>query len=522
MSRTYLLTWEYAGRTWRLADQAVTVPSDDGDLVFGGGLTVGDVSEEAAASGVSSARSLPLTMALPEDVSGLVELGHDITAGAVELSVVEDGEAWEDREVLLLGTLDAPEYGGEGEPLTASLVETSYDDRGLVVPSSAAVRAGVSWSAPDEGVEGEVYPTVMGQPGWYPDASQPRRSGSPGLLVQTTGSTRYLLVADGDCAAVGDTVHVFDSTDELSDDLEVLVTRDDLGRTVSVVDLATSGTLTATAGHEYWVSWDQAGGGWNRGRSGALTGAGDVLLEMLTRSTVEWDRPATEALRARLNAWSVSACIAEAVAPLDWITRELLPLLPVTLVPGPRGLSPVFWDYEATSAAAMDEITVGSDGLSRPGPMRVEGTEEVLTELTLRWALRARTDEYMRVSTWTGDPSRAGEENVTSTATLRQAWARYGLRALELETALLTDAVSANLTLAWLAASRALPRRVLTLDCDRRYTSWRPGRVVLVTDSTLQLERRVALVRSAPRGRTGGQLELVLHHHGTRDLRGAA
>ena len=75
--------------------------------------------------------AIPLELYFPVDVARLVADGHDLWRGTGELSLWIEGRPWEDRVVLIDGSIVDPAYGAEGEPVKFSLEANGFQDSAL-------------------------------------------------------------------------------------------------------------------------------------------------------------------------------------------------------------------------------------------------------------------------------------------------------------------------------------------------------------------------------------------------------
>lgn len=168
----WLLTIEWAGRTWRIADAAVDVTTDDGDTyVYSAGIDDPDVDEamDDPAEGTSTAASVSLDVLFPSDVPALIAAGHDPSTMRGELARWVEGTTWEKRRVLLNGAATDPEIGDPSEPVALTLDASPWEDQSEIPTASEAV-IGANWA--DDAVLsipadmlGLAYPLIYGRPG---------------------------------------------------------------------------------------------------------------------------------------------------------------------------------------------------------------------------------------------------------------------------------------------------------------------------------------------------------------------
>lgn len=523
-----LLTVEYAGATWRWSTREVEVETEDGQaLAYLGGLGEVELDEELDLFGDSPAvLSMPCEVFWPEDVARLVALGHDLGAATGEFALLREGDAWENRVVLVSGRVVEPEYGDTGEPVTFSLEREPDEDGGAIPEPEAAVKNGVTWAASASGVEGAPYPFVFGQPGPFvtADGTADDGSASPAYVLSSTGPSRYVIVAGHatETGYNGDTVDIYN--EDLADRETGCVCshdRDLRGRLVTVAAVPTVWTAATPwkTDHKLWTVWTDSRGALCTSRDAAIAGAGDLLVALLERSTVEVDRGALASAAAYLNRFLVSGYIDDGSPPSAWIRDNLTPILPVSLANGPRGLYPVVWRYDATAADAVDELVVGR-GLIRTKPVAYTEPEGgIVNEITLSYALRARLDEYARSRTITGDPTKLGEPDVLTSMQARQSWSRWGGRSDALETDIVYDTATADLILLTQILRRGFQRREVELQADYRYDWLRRGELVLLTDADVHMRRQLGIVTNLGRGIGSRLVRVTVLEEPARDAR---
>lgn len=488
-SPLYLLTVTLPGEreVWRYASAAVTVTTTSDPTVasydYRGGLTV-DPAEEVLdiAEPVQSARSVPVAVAWSTDLLKRLQVGSFARASA-ELAVIADGDTWEERRVIVSGILSEPVEDQVGV-VAASVVEDIGEDGGLFPDEDAAVVKGHTWTYPDEGSIGAVYPLVFGEPGVYVDLDGVEQTcgATPMPQVYQQAGNDLLMVAGRPVEATAITAYDGATTTTPS----VSTTTDDLGRKVAVATFTSP--PGATSGTVYWAAWDSGGGVHGLGSAGALM----RYLLAYSRVAIDWGR--LDVAVPSLDRWLVDGYIDARVAPLAWLRDVLLPVLPVTMASGPGGMYPAVVDWRATADDAVLELTEGRD-FFRIGPRSWEGADDVATEIRVAYALDAASGDYRRTIVATGDPATVGDPGYMHTEGLRRAWSRWGRRSMTVETDILYRDRSAALTASWLAWRYGGLRGVVTGDLPRRRWSARVGDVVAYTDVGLQLYGVVGWIR---------------------------
>ena len=102
--------------------------------------------------------------------------------------------------------------------------------------------------------------------------------------------------------------------------------------------------------------------GLNNGRqTGPLKSVHDLLALTLSASSLPVDWPRLYAALDRLPSFDVEGYVDERVKVWDFVSRELLPLLPMTLRNGPKGLYALTADMGATVADSIGTLRAGVD-----------------------------------------------------------------------------------------------------------------------------------------------------------------
>lgn len=502
-----LLELVYAGETHRFTTGAtVDVTSADGALRFDAGLSLDleDSADVFSASG--STRSVSVgDLWLPVDVAALVAGGHDLAGARAWLSFWAPGRSYEQRSRYLAGRVYAPTYGGESEPVSFSIVEREYDDGALLIDATARIDA-QTWPAADSAANGKAYPLVVGKPGIFAeyDGSAGQTLGSPAYPVDVAGK-RFLIAGHRVQAT---TIRLINTTKGEARNEAIEHVADGLGRIVATCVVSGTG-LSVVEGDSYFARWDDGNAAQDTD-GGSLELAGDVLRFLLRRSNLPVDFGRLEAVRAYLNRYKLAFYADDPdVSVFDWIADNLLPILPISLVPGADGLRPLLYRFRATDA--VDTLEAGAYA-QRIGAVEYD-TVQPIQRVVVRFAPRADTGEHFRRVVVSGD---ANEVGASSTLPLRKSVARYvapgeGLQTHAIETDCVYDTQTAQLIAQTLAATRALTRRIVRYSCDaRRHGGIEVGDVLTLTDAELSVTNAVAVVVSATFAGASVEIECVL------------
>lgn len=513
----WLLDLQVGSEVLRLAERPLDAPTGEqgGLAAYLPGLSFsGEVPDGVDPFSESpSGTSVDLTIHLPHSIPEAVERGFDLFAAR--------GKLWQyspTTGALLLvvaGVVRGVEYGLPGDPLTCSLEELEEDDSGLFPPADARVTL-ASWPNAAEKALGERYPWIIGSPGslssWV----------TPGLLVDTVGD--LLLAASHPVQAT--TLGVVNDDDGTFATIAVTEVQDGLGRLVSIVDLTASG-VTIDPEAPYFLQWGLAGGGLQKGDGSLLTGAGDVLRWMLSFSRLRVDFGRLAAALPSLNAYLIDTAIVcrpdARFAPWDWLSDNLLPLLPVSVRSSSEGFYPVLWRFDATPDMAVAHLEIPDAGGSSPRAslrtnVSFSSRDDVANELVLHYRHDPRLKTFTQRLVLTGD-TLVAEADPDATLNLYCLVSRTRYRdpdgkpetwTKEDSTEVVEDSGTAGTVLAWWAQRHALQARLVGYTADVETVGHlEAGDVITVTHPALSWEGKVFLVEEVIRSR-GGSWDLDL------------
>ena len=507
-SPVFVLTIEWAGQSWRWS----TLPLDvtwtrlDGSgtttIRTDGGLDALEVERSLAAiSDTPELRTLSTDLVWPEDVALLVAEGHDLSSGEGELAVLTDGMDWGERVVLLRGRVSQPEYGGDGEPVSLSIVEEVYDDVASLLRPTQRVTEEKFATAKADAI-GRYYPIVIGQPGYRigRDGVGKRTAGVPAHAIaydSTLDTTDTLLVCAGRVAATQCRIayEVYPGQLNSTSALTIVYGTDADGEVYGYVDISGESAIVRTAG-KYWSIWQDGAGTLSPIRTGGVTGLGEAMLWAALRSSTRVDVARFQAVADRLT-WPVAGYVDEPCSPMEWLADNLLPLAPVAMTYGLDGLGPVLWRHDARRVDAVRTVTAG-EGYHRVG--RVSYTRkprDVVNEIRLMWARDASQDDYLEETVLTPTLARSTGLTGAELSGVRQgaildsqrSESAYRLvRTTTLESDVVSDATTAWRVVAWRARASSLSPREVEYDCTTEALELEEGDVVILVDAELHLD----------------------------------
>lgn len=498
----WLLDLTVGGVVYRFCTETINIDDSFGNaLAYQGTLSDVDFSTDVEFGNADfDLPAASVTVTFREDMAKRIAQGVDFAAGLAELAVIRrgKGDAHQNRQVVLSGRLDAPNYGAVGEPVSFNIEADWLRSTSSIPNPSHVIDQSVNWPDADDNCQGAIYPILFGAPG------RQNFSGSPVYIVDGFGGGDVVgLVAGHACTASTIKVLRVKGTDGTSSTLagEALsVGIDSKNQIYSWVNL--NGQYTA--GDSFFAHFNEGGGGlinpFSVGRDASsgntpafLTGAGDVLRYLLHQSGAKVDDGRCAIASSTLNAFEIEGYIAERRNVIELI-KELVELLPCSLRATADGLYPVVWNYDATKDDCSTRLEAGKD-IYRSGLVEyVSGN--IYNEITLRYRHNAHFNKLQKSVTVTGDLNKETSGFVWRNVYTVSSFSRYGSRAFELETEMIASRATAGRVVNWMSRAYSAQHKVITYEAPDRLAFLQVGDVVALTDSDLHFEEQVTLIQS--------------------------
>ena len=166
----WLVTVYAGGTPIRLASRAVTVTdaAAGSTYVYAPGVASLSVSEEMGDPGADAPEvSVSVSILEPTDAAILARRGQGIALRVAEVALWVEGTDWARREVKVTGTVENPEWGLPGEPISFTVAARLWEDL-TEVPGPTQRVDGTTWAnASTVTAEhlGRPYPIIIGRPG---------------------------------------------------------------------------------------------------------------------------------------------------------------------------------------------------------------------------------------------------------------------------------------------------------------------------------------------------------------------
>jgi hypothetical protein len=487
-------------KTLLLSRDAIDVPSAKfGTLHFEGGLSEVTFTDSVDLWTIGEANRQVSIACIPNtNIAELVSQGFDLTTTTASLSQIAEGEDFRDRRPIFRNVrIRNPEFGSAFEELRFSLRTNPFDDRATIPRMVERVNV-TTWPDYGDAAYGRAYPQVFGQPG-VKDTTTFDTWGSPALYVDTSSSPRKFLVAGHECSLPA-TVKITNkaSVSDSAGPYSVYTSTDGLGRTVSLIDVPTSGhSMVLDGDDDYVIMWETGGGIPNQEHTTHMHGAGDVLRYMLEYSgQVPTDSGRLEAAIPALNEIRLDFMIEEPVKVWDWLKSNLLKFLPASLGISGSGVYPIVWDRDMRRSDAVAEVDAARDQWERTSGMSTEFLDgDPITRFKISHSKNIATGTIQEYSILDAvrDASDPGtDENVYA----RISKSRYGVRELEESSVLLYRAASAFQILNFWSRIYGFPIYSVEYVAPIDWGWLRAGNVIRLTDSDLHIEDQAAIVQA--------------------------
>lgn len=418
----------------------------------------------------------------------------------VEVAAVALGAPFDQRMKVLVGRVRRAVLGVAGQRASLDLTEEIYDDQGLLLRPGAIVTV-ADWPDAAADAVGRALPLVMGAPGLYRGTDgEGTTAGSPGLVLKTTTWLAEVPCGIACHEVSAETVTVLNVTTGERSTRPVANNRTGTGsarQAYASVDLHPltdfDGDSAATVDDDWWIIWDQGGGGWlDETRTRAARGADELLPLALTRSMLKVDAGRCGSARVDLAPYQLDTYVDDPnMRPWDWIRQVLLPVCPVSVVSGPAGLYPVPWRVRGGTDQVVAHLVVGKNcaRASRDEPADIDP----IASVRVGFAPDGATGTAQRTLV-VGPDDADGNDQSTS------LWAVRAGHRTQAEEAVTLDAVH-DADTGWLVAHDRLMwagmrGRLIELDATPDLAGLDLGDVVAVTDSARSWAGRVALVQA--------------------------
>jgi len=390
----WLLSLKIGRTVYRIADSAVSVESAEfGPLQYLSGLVSVDVSIELATEpGAAEEMSIPIQLRFPGDLAALWFAGVPIHLATAELAILPSGGSWETRTVVMDGLLDLEELALPGQTVRAQLSpELSEDDLGTILDPERRVGPKTQPLAlsPLQTITscyGRWYPMPFGRPGLG-------APGSPAFQLRTSGARYEVMVAGGFVPST--TVDLIDGGNHTGSDTLAQLT-DGLGQTYTsfTTNAGGPGDDPTDGGDKIFVAWPEAGAIPDPYDGTLWTKATSHLRWMAERSTIQYDLGSIISAADVLDRYRIDGFWDDQGKPSEFIEDELLPILPLSLAPGPGGHFFTLLRRPPIEHECIDHLTVGQDCWQVGRPKLVKPRSDLSSSVRVEYAYSPVSEGY--------------------------------------------------------------------------------------------------------------------------------
>jgi len=243
-------------------------------------------------------------------------------------------------------------------------------------------------------------------------------------------------------------------------------------------------------GDELWVLWDESQGATPSDRStGILRTAGEVVEHALRTGGSVVDTAGWAGLEEELAGYQIDTYRNKPVDAWEWVSSEILPLVPVGIVDSRAGLAPILWRWDVDENDALGHIQTGMLGIERKG--QVSESNDWTNAIRVNYRPKTAGKDFDRIAAVVGETLVSDSQHPTTQSLASTS--RYGEREAKVVDAVaVQDTATAHLIAAWMAAVFASPWREVELrDKQRSWAHIPVGGVVLFSDTELGWSRRI-------------------------------
>jgi hypothetical protein len=505
----FLLEIDYSGQIFRLASDACNVPSNEGLLSYTGGLRQFDFSESMDIFSFDP-ESNNLSCAIDLDGIDLLfqmAAGNTIEGAKAEFSyVVYDRsivDNYENRIILLNGIIQQPQYGDPLESdnfLSVSISSEPFDRSRLILEPRLKIDQRFA-NRDIDSADGKNWPIILGDPGSIiqADGTSTEVYSVPAYCISSNSSDIRAMLSAGKITATTAKIR-----DELGQTVtkSVITTIDSNGDAFSYIPIANSDTIAfpgttinpTETSNEWFCSLD--GGIESPYQSGSLSGGGDICRWALSKTAQEIDDRACANLSGILNRYEFAGFINDgSISAWEWLSGNIIPYLPITVITGPQGIKPVLiqlWAIHLVNPVAIASIGIAQDWLQISAVETLQATSDLVNKSVVHYATKGFDDDTSQQIVCTAFPQ--NDEIGSDYAVVSQN--RYGLQ----EASTQADYVYSNNTATRIALdmvrSSALPIRAFSVVAGFEWGWLELGDVVEITNSRLHLFSHRMLVIS--------------------------
>ncbi|MEC7659616.1 MAG: hypothetical protein VYB41_06020 [Bacteroidota bacterium] len=351
--------------------------------------------------------------------------------------------------------------------------------------------------------KGKVIPFCFGEMnGVLTDSGSISIPMTPAYVVayDTAGAKPLYYIIAGH-ATNATSIKCFDSVNKGTDTADVLsfVNIDQRIYSYFTLDQTSSFPQTVAAGddRQVWVEWVNGGAYQNPFGDDTLSGAGDLLLFLLSEITEDLDIDAWNAARPLLNEYKFAGYVNDPKTTImQFLQQNIIKYLPISIVnSGPRGLRPIISLHaDGLVKTARVAITTGPT-FYRDGPITTQsGPDEIINQVMIRFGKNGITNTYTSRASISNSKS-PQEQILFGLHPLSQvSKSRYGTKRKVFDLDYCYDAQTAMKIANNIIAENAMPKRTIRYLSSMKYGYLEIGDILKITDDELGFDEHLMQV----------------------------
>jgi len=507
----FLLEIDWFGYIHRFSTKPIVFDGNE----YGGSMSEITFEESTDDIGINPESNIA-SIALHFDGYNMVEeyrKGRTLEGQKATLSYVltKEDQLYSTHAIIVLsGLIQEPIIADPEEPVSFvafSIEQKEYDIETPVIPPRAIITDS-KFPYSDENAIGKRYPLVIGEPG------KTRKGGAITQLYSTpaynykkdnvgspTHEVRYVIAYH---SCFGENVTISDNvTAPLTRTIEAAV--DAEGQRYSYIDLSFSSllypgatSLSNNAAHpdEFWITWSDGGGMKSPYRDEVLSGGGDVVRWLLSRTNAEIDDGAFANISPILNDYRFAGFVNDDTTAASMLSDHILPFLPIQIKYGPKGLRPILHQYIAIQhVQPITHVIADKGDWIRISPLETKtNTSEIYNAVRINFAWNGQTDSFFH-ALYMGPNA---EDNDLSKNNLYSSTSanRYGISEESFDAMFIYEIGTAARVAGDFIRRKSFPQRFLRFAASKEYGFLQLGDIIELTSDSLFMDRQKCSVVS--------------------------
>ena len=253
-----------------------------------------------------------------------------------------------------------------------------------------------------------------------------------------------------------------------------------------------------------------------------LTKAGDVLRYALQLTGQKIDDGAFANISNFLNRYQIDGYINDPeIAVWDWVSGNLLPLLPIAIRSGPNGIKPILDTLGAlTHIQPIASISLGiNEEGTQLGPVETtKATSDIINDCTIAYAKNGLSQQHTQVSRCRAIAT--DNQDISSEYAILSE-SKYGTKPYSLQTDYVYDRATANLIAQDIVRRNSIITMQITVEIPIYYGYLQVGDIITVSSDFLNIKNHKMLVGSKEwsTGQTSWRFQLQFEQNTIQNIR---